>query len=583
MSTTNLSYPLVSSPDPSTAQIQSFYGTSMQQTASSSSSTTSSSTPFHPTLRKARSRHFDMFQQQQHSAAIANASAIAAAQQPPAQSYTPYNYIDCYSQSLQDTDTTMSQGLNLNWIQQCNNNPTWSAPPPPAPQTSMRASIVPPYVRYMEHSPPIGPNDVTAPIPLPPQPPQTQYSPPASLSPTRSEVLPSYTLPPLPTSADLIPNAIVIKSIPFAVSADEFLEIILAAGVPRPYAFNYHIDDNGKFRGLAFANFSTVDDARLALAVLNGYEIYKRKLRAEYKKMLPREERERIEKEKRMRRGQLEEQHRQHTQFAAMSEDRPAPILDFNNQTVIDIYSELFLFKNREGTDEITMGPLTLDTRRIAHQIADKLGLGHKSLSDGRILVTRTSLFQQQQHALLHRQSLSNLAAAAAAQIKAGHSGSTSGSSPTSTSSQDSSSATSVSSRRSVYAPLPVNATGTASALLDYRAPAQHKSISPTHTLRGTKSFADIRSSSRVSTLYSHQNGSSSSINAHLARSSAGAASLGSNIPAVPDINVALAGQLSGLSMSVANPDDMHHSKRHLLARDTSSGFMSLQNSVLHE
>ncbi|KAK9374069.1 uncharacterized protein V1513DRAFT_425987 [Lipomyces chichibuensis] len=577
MATTNLSYPLVSSPDPSTAQVQSFYGTNMQQSISSSSSTTSFTTQTQPTLRKARSRHFDMFQSN-----VAIPSSSAAAPQPPsAQSYAPYSYIDPYSHGYEDSNVLANQRLTANLLQQYN-NPTWSALP-----NTIRASVVPPYVRYMEHSPPIGPNDVTAPIPLPPLPSQTQYSPPASLSPTRSEVLPSYILPPLPTSADLIPNAIVIKSIPFAVSADEFLEIILAAGVPRPYAFNYHIDDKGKFRGLAFANFSTVDDARLALAVLNGYEVYKRKLRAEYKKMLPREERERIEREKRMRRGQLEEQHRQQPQFAQLSEDRAGSILDFNNQTVIDVYSELLLFKNREGTDEIIMGPLTLDNRRIAHQVADKLGLGHKSMMDGSILVTRTSLFQQQQHALLHRQSLSSLAAAAAAaaaaQVNTGHSGSTSGSSPTGMSSQDSSSATSASSRQSMYAPLPVNATGTASALLDYKALPQHKSVSPKHTLRGTKSFADIRSSSRVSALYTHQNGSSSSINSHLARSSASAASLGSSIPAVPVINAVLGGQLSGLAISGAHPGEMHHPKRQPLAPDASGGFMGLQSSVLRE
>ncbi|KAK9324707.1 hypothetical protein V1517DRAFT_255485 [Lipomyces orientalis] len=579
MATTNLSYPLVSSPDPSTAQAQSFYGTSMQQSSSSASSTTSSITQSQPTLRKARSRHFDMFQ---NSAAIANSSAGVSAQQAAAHSYAPYSYIDLYSEAFDDCDAFTTQRMTANLLPQYN-NPTWSAP-----QNSIRASAVPPYVRFMEHSPPIGPNDVTVPIALPHQPSQTQYSPPASFSPTRSEALPSYVLPPLPTAADLIPNAIVIKSIPFAVSADEFLEIILAAGVPRPYAFNYHIDDKGKFRGLAFANFSTVDDARLALAVLNGYEVYKRKLRAEYKKMLPREERERTEREKRMRRGQLEEQHRQQTQFAPPPDDRAGPVLDFNNQTVIDVYSELLLFKNREGSDEMIMGPLNLENRRIAHQVADKLGLGHKSMMDGSILVTRTSLFQQQQHALLHRQSLSNLAAAAAAaaaaQVKGGHSGSSSGSSPTSTSSQDSSSGTSSSSRRSMYAPLPINATGTASALLDYKASGQHKSVSPMRALRGTKSFADIRSSSRLSALYSHQNGSSSSISSHLARSSA-SANLGSSnsIPAVPDINAALASQLSGLAISSVNPSDAHHPMRQSLAPDSSGGFMGLQNSILRE
>ncbi|KAK9243989.1 hypothetical protein V1506DRAFT_507946 [Lipomyces tetrasporus] len=576
MATTNLSYPLVSSPDPSTAQAQSFYGTSMQQSASSASSTTSSIPQSQPTLRKARSRHFDMFQ---NSAAIANSSAAVTAQQASAHLYAPYSYIDSYSEAFEDSDVFANQRMTANLLPPYN-NPTWSAP-----QNSIRASVVPSYVRYMEHSPPIGPNDITVPIALHHQPSQTQYSPPTSFSPTRSEALPSYVLPPLPTAADLIPNAIVIKSIPFAVSADEFLEIILAAGVPRPYAFNYHIDDKGKFRGLAFANFSTVDDARLALAVLNGYEVYKRKLRAEYKKMLPREERERTEREKRIRRGQLEEQHRQQPQFAPPPDDRAGTVLDFNNQTVIDVYSELLLFKNREGSDEMIMGPLNLENRRVAHQVADKLGLGHKSMMDGSILVTRTSLFQQQQHALLHRQSLSNLAAAAAAaQVNGGHSGSSSGSSPTSTSSQDSSSGTSSSSRRSMYAPLPINATGTASALLDYKASAQHKSVSPMRTLRGTKSFADIRSSSRVSVLYSHQNCSSSSINSHLARSSASASSGSSNsIPAVPDINAALAGQLSGLAISSTKTSEIHHPMRQSLAPDSSGGFMGLQNSILRE
>ena len=46
------------------------------------------------------------------------------------------------------------------------------------------------------------------------------------------------------------------------------------------------------------------------IEVLNHFELQGRKLRVEYKKMLPLQERERIEREKRERRGQLEEQHR---------------------------------------------------------------------------------------------------------------------------------------------------------------------------------------------------------------------------------------------------------------------------------
>ncbi len=76
-----------------------------------------------------------------------------------------------------------------------------------------------------------------------------------------------------------------------------------------PYAFNYHFD-NGVFRGLAFANFTSPDETAAVIERLNHYELQGRRLRVEYKKMLPLQERERIEREKRERRGQLEEQHR---------------------------------------------------------------------------------------------------------------------------------------------------------------------------------------------------------------------------------------------------------------------------------
>ena len=79
--------------------------------------------------------------------------------------------------------------------------------------------------------------------------------------------------------------------------------------LPLPYAFNYHFD-NGVFRGLAFANFTSADETAQVIDGLNHFELQGRKLRVEYKKMLPLQERERIEREKRERRGQLEEQHR---------------------------------------------------------------------------------------------------------------------------------------------------------------------------------------------------------------------------------------------------------------------------------
>lgn len=108
---------------------------------------------------------------------------------------------------------------------------------------------------------------------------------------------------------ELIPTAIVIKNIPFAVKKEQLIQIMTDLRLPLPYAFNYHFD-NGVFRGLAFANFTTPEETAAVIGIMNHLELQGRKLRVEYKKMLPAAERERIEREKRERRGQLEEQHR---------------------------------------------------------------------------------------------------------------------------------------------------------------------------------------------------------------------------------------------------------------------------------
>ncbi|KAI0085436.1 hypothetical protein BDY19DRAFT_996784 [Irpex rosettiformis] len=122
---------------------------------------------------------------------------------------------------------------------------------------------------------------------------------------------------------DIIPTAIVIKNIPFNVKRETLLDIIASLSIPTPYAFNYHLDPAGQFRGLAFANFRQSADADAVVAALNGFDVQGRKLRVEYKKVLQAGEKERIEREKairRMRSMQLEKeqaamQQHQHAQF----------------------------------------------------------------------------------------------------------------------------------------------------------------------------------------------------------------------------------------------------------------------------
>ncbi|GAA5930883.1 hypothetical protein JCM1841_001962 [Sporobolomyces salmonicolor] len=114
---------------------------------------------------------------------------------------------------------------------------------------------------------------------------------------------------------EVIDTAIVIKSIPFSAPKEQLLAVMDSLSLPAPFAFNYHYDTSAaspaqvpQFRGLAFANYRTAEEARLTVSALNGFEFQGRKLRAEFKRVLKPGEKEAIEREKalkRMRSAQL--------------------------------------------------------------------------------------------------------------------------------------------------------------------------------------------------------------------------------------------------------------------------------------
>ncbi|KAL9601642.1 MAG: hypothetical protein Q9219_002362 [cf. Caloplaca sp. 3 TL-2023] len=202
---------------------------------------------------------------------------------------------------------------------------------------------------------------------------------------------------------ELIPTAIVIKNIPFAVKKEQLVDLMTQMNLPLPYAFNYHFD-NGVFRGLAFANFTSADETATVIDHLNHFELQGRKLRVEYKKMLPLQERERIEREKRERRGQLEEQHRPlgppqlHNQpsMSSMSSlvptNSPSPLsarnekpdVDLNDPQTLNYYSQLLLFRDDMTREALIFSPeLSPMARRIVHTLAHHMGLCHASHNTG--------------------------------------------------------------------------------------------------------------------------------------------------------------------------------------------------------
>ncbi|OCK82835.1 hypothetical protein K432DRAFT_402570 [Lepidopterella palustris CBS 459.81] len=201
---------------------------------------------------------------------------------------------------------------------------------------------------------------------------------------------------------ELIPTAIVIKNIPFAVKKEQLVQLMTDLRLPLPYAFNYHFD-NGVFRGLAFANFTTADETAQVIDTMNHFELHGRKLRVEYKKMLPLAERERIEREKRERRGQLQEQHQPlagtlQTQpsYSSISSHIPAtspsPVsgrgskldVDLNDPQVLQFYSQLLIFKEALDRESMTFpSSLAPSQRRTIHTLAHQMGLAHVSKGSG--------------------------------------------------------------------------------------------------------------------------------------------------------------------------------------------------------
>lgn len=288
----------------------------------------------------------------------------------------------------------------------------------------------------------------------------------SNASPASSNASPTPASSTTSADDDLIPTAIVIKNIPFAIKKEQLLDVLTSLDLPAPYAFNYHFD-NGVFRGLAFANFASPEETNAVIATLNGREIGGRKLRVEYKKMLPLAERERIEREKRERRGQLEEQHRSssnkmsrshqpsqhlnmqnnasfqnngaqpaqsspglsgsHLAFSAnqpFSSPSPSPLgrsgqVDLNDPQTLEIYSKLLLFDKDPNRSELvfphTLGPAQ---RRILVSLSSQFNLIINCQDMGEVYISKqpvqpgfdqNALFPQQQHALRGTRSFADI------------------------------------------------------------------------------------------------------------------------------------------------------------------------------
>lgn len=178
-------------------------------------------------------------------------------------------------------------------------------------------------------------------------------------------------LPPSSSSnslSDIIPTAIVIKNIPFAMKRDQLITLLDELHVPQPYALNYHFE-NGAFRGLAFANFRNSQEADMVVTRLDGHEYMGRKIKVEYKKVLPPEEAARKEAERR-------------ASIAALN-DRVMEF-DLNDPATRQLYDKMVAFRDDKLRNELIFAKsITGPERKLVRAIGQKLGFFYRTEDNG--------------------------------------------------------------------------------------------------------------------------------------------------------------------------------------------------------
>ncbi|KAI9227540.1 MAG: hypothetical protein DHS80DRAFT_24166 [Piptocephalis tieghemiana] len=167
---------------------------------------------------------------------------------------------------------------------------------------------------------------------------------------------------------DVIPTAIVIKNIPFAMKRDQLIAIIDELQLPQPYALNYHFE-NGAFRGLAFANFRSSMEADLVVNGLEGHEVMGRKIKVEYKKVLPAEEVARKEAERRA---------------SIMALNDRVTEFDLSDPATRQLYEKMVHFRDDRTRFELVFAKtITGPERKLVRAIGQRLGFFYRTEDNG--------------------------------------------------------------------------------------------------------------------------------------------------------------------------------------------------------
>ncbi|ORY07317.1 hypothetical protein K493DRAFT_310241 [Basidiobolus meristosporus CBS 931.73] len=223
-----------------------------------------------------------------------------------------------------------------------------------------------------------------------------------------------------PLIGEIVTTAVVIKNIPFSIKRDILLKSMVDLNIPKPYAFNYHYD-NGVFRGLAFANFKTPEETDFVISTLNGLDIGGRRLKVEYKRVMPgfnheslnefeekpffeetqpasdkegrekpkkaekpvkilqREKEEKAESKPREKSKKSEKMKPEKRGKAKVTSAEALEGIDMNDPDARTFYEELIAFREEQGNhDLVYLNSLNEYQRGLLQSIVEKLGMTYK-------------------------------------------------------------------------------------------------------------------------------------------------------------------------------------------------------------
>lgn len=131
---------------------------------------------------------------------------------------------------------------------------------------------------------------------------------------------------------------------------------------------NYHFE-NGAFRGLAFANFRSPQEAELVVNGLEGFDVMGRKIKVEYKKVLPPEEAARKEAERRA---------------SIMALEDRVPEFDLSDPATRQLYEKMVHFRDDKTRHELIFAKtISGPERKLVRAIGQRLGFFYRTEDNG--------------------------------------------------------------------------------------------------------------------------------------------------------------------------------------------------------